>query len=157
MSGPWIVSLTAAIALAIVLIAAKFPNWFDKAYALTSKIFLWCVLAILGLAVLYDAVQFAWPAQWVYVIDPTWHVERGTMILDAFTLSNSTPYELKDFIIGCDAKGNSDTIIATPQATLYDVLKKGEKAKFSSLRLDGKYPDQAAYASCRVTYAHRAW
>src|ERR1022692_3077825 len=109
MSGPWIVDLAAAIALAVILFAAKYPTWFDKAWALTAKLFFRFYLVVLGLTGAYYAIQFAWPAPWVYVLDPTWHVERGTMVLDSLTLSNTTEYQLKDFTIGCDAKGNSDT------------------------------------------------
>jgi hypothetical protein len=60
MSGPWIVGLAAAIALTIVLIAAKFPNLFDKVWTLTASIGMKVLLIVWGLGVLYYAIQFAW-------------------------------------------------------------------------------------------------
>jgi hypothetical protein len=113
---------------------------------------------VIGIVLLLAAAQFVYPAPWVSVDAPQWHVEtNGTMVLDAFTLSNTTEYELKDFVVGCDARGNSGTIIATPRATLYEVLAKGQEMKFASVVLEGIYPDQATTTSCRVIDAHHVW
>lgn len=111
-----------------------------------------------GLSLLYLAVEFVYPGPWVTVVSPLWHVEtNGTMVLDSFTLSNTTPYDLKDFVVGCDGKGNSGTTISTPRATLYEILKKGQTMQFTSVILEGKYPDQAISTSCRVIDAHNVW
>ena len=111
-----------------------------------------------GLTLLYLAVEFVYPAPWVTVVAPLWHVEtNGTMVLDNFTLSNTTEFELKDFVVGCDAKGNSGTTIATPRATLYEILKKRQNMQFVYVILEGKYPDQAMTTTCRVIEAHHVW
>jgi hypothetical protein len=43
----------------------------------------------------------------------SWHVEprSSTMILDWFTLKNDSDFDRKDFVIECDARGNSDAAL----------------------------------------------
>ncbi len=110
------------------------------------------------LAIAFVAMQAVWPEHWIAVTDSQWHVEAdGILVLDLVMIRNETPFDLKDFVVGCDAKGNSGTTITTLKTKIYEVLLRNRSKQFSSLRLLGKYPDQAVSVSCRVLDAHYHW
>lgn len=75
-------------------------------------------------------------------------VERGygnDFTVD-LTMRNKSKFKLKDFVVGCDCRGNSGTVIATRIATVYEVLKPGEANKFRHVPFGFADPQTASVA-----------
>jgi hypothetical protein len=122
------------------------------------------VIGIGSVALAYGA--FSWavafffvPEQSVHLLNPGWHIEprTNTMVLDWATIKNNSPFELKDFVIGCEVRGDSGTLIATMTATVYQMLKSNAETPILALPLSGRYPDQGTSTVCKVIGVSHQW
>ena len=52
-----------------------------------------------------------------------------------FTITNSSPYEIKDIEIKCIHYAKSGTRLDSNTRTIYDVIKAGETKKFQNLNM----------------------
>lgn len=84
--------------------------------------------------------------------DYTLHRGYATDFTADLSMWNKSNFKLSDFVVGCDCKGNSGTVIATRIATVYEVLKPGQANKFRGVRF-GFAPSQTTSVSCYLASA----
>ena len=80
----------------------------------------------------------------------------GKLVVDSLTLDSRTAYDLKDFTIGCDVKGNSRSTIESMKAILYETVKADQKRTFPEVRFEN-FPLLGASVDCRVIDARHIW
>jgi hypothetical protein len=94
------------------------------------------------------------PEQWLEVRHEGWYrTANGRLELISVTISSTHDSTLKDFVVACDAIGNSGTAIETVKATtLYESLRPRTKLTIPVLDL-GPVSDQTATTKCQVSNA----
>ena len=84
------------------------------------------------------------------VVDWKWHTPGfGTVMVADFTISNGSPYDVKDVAIRFTEYGNSGTEVGTGTKTIYEVFKEGEVRGFRDFRM-GFVHSQAATCGARI-------
>jgi hypothetical protein len=67
-----------------------------------------------------------------------------------FTLTNDSPYSIKDMEITCTNHGNSLSVVSVNKKTIYDSVETGTSKQFDNINM-GIISDQVASTSCTVT------
>ena len=79
-------------------------------------------------------------------------VAFGNVLLMDFTMRNYGLSHLKDFVIECDIKGPSGTVMDQNRITLYQMIEAGTTRTFRKVNM-GLVNSQSTNASCRINSA----
>jgi len=129
-------------------------KWWDAIKGIYSIVFRIGFTGLLiiggGIAVL----EHVFPERWLAVEYGGWNRDaQGHLKLNLVTLRSTHSSKVKDFVVACDAIGNSGTVIETVKSTtLYESLNP--RAQLTVLEMDlGPVSDQTSTINCRVSGA----
>ena len=129
---------------------------FGALIAACKLVFVILFFGFVAVAIIHGVREEFFPQDWMKVDYLGWkRSPRGRLELVGATITNTYKAKLKDFVVSCETKGNSGTVIETVAGTpLYESIKSGRVLTVESLDI-GPISDQASNLKCWVSAASK--